>query len=527
MIAIANPPACRNEGRDCNMGVRSCVPKDARFSRCARSLKLMKRLIFSTVLALAALSAFAQGTFTIRKPTDGSTVREVVNVLIPKNSIPASGYVGFWVNGKFLEAAVPDVVGNDYVYKLDTKGRQIPDGKLTIEAVLYVDFNDAPKVMNRSSVEVNLDNAKSIKVPPGGFKLRYKFPVGQQLRYGVEVRTSQAVLSQAQNQLGGRAAQLPLDNESFDYVVAFEGANKSSDGMQGLLRLQPMPDQGKDHAWLTIRGENERRKYMRNEMAPVYMKVSDTGRELFGSIPFYLPMLGSSSVEQNLDLYAILPLPVLPSKAVKPGEAWQGSFQHGVFDDKGEWHQQSTVSARYPARGVLEGVEWENGIPCAKIRTTIEAGTASIDGKRLAQEGKAFADDKVKLDQVFWFALNRGYIIRSEMTITIERKIEAQPSGGGMGGPGGAGFAGGPPPGQSGAGVAGERTDNFQNRGTRGSPRTGGGGAGQRGQPMRGGEGPENRGPGGFGGGGANRGAAAPTTQWQRFTQQIIMKLES
>src|SRR5690242_1926742 len=123
----------------------------------------MKRIIVLALAALVTTCAWAQGTFTIRRPVEGSTVREVVKVRIPKNSIPDGGYIGVFVNGKFVEAALPDIEGEDYVYKFksqakDANGQALyEDGPAKIEVVLYVDVNGKPQVVNRSSVNVNVD----------------------------------------------------------------------------------------------------------------------------------------------------------------------------------------------------------------------------------------------------------------------------------------------------------------------------------------------------------------------------------
>ena len=101
----------------------------------------MKRSLVILVFMAAIGAALAQAPFTIVRPADGSKVREKVHVLIPKNSIPQGGYIGIFLNGKFLEAVTPPLAGKYYDYVLDTKGRQIADGKVNLEAVLFVDYN--------------------------------------------------------------------------------------------------------------------------------------------------------------------------------------------------------------------------------------------------------------------------------------------------------------------------------------------------------------------------------------------------
>src|SRR5436305_15330088 len=102
----------------------------------------MKRWIGVIFIACAAGAAVAQAPLPIVRPADGSKVREKVHILIPKNSIPQGGYIGLFLNGKFLEATVPPLSGKYYDYVLDTKGKAIPDGPATLEAVLYVDYKD-------------------------------------------------------------------------------------------------------------------------------------------------------------------------------------------------------------------------------------------------------------------------------------------------------------------------------------------------------------------------------------------------
>ena len=125
----------------------------------------MKRLI--GILALGSLigAAFAQSPFTIVSPrnynpdTNSPLVREQVTIKFPKNSLKGgTGYIGIFMGStrgdkvegeKFIEATVPPIVGDYYVYTLDTKARGIADGMYTIRAVLYVDFTDRPRSTKR------------------------------------------------------------------------------------------------------------------------------------------------------------------------------------------------------------------------------------------------------------------------------------------------------------------------------------------------------------------------------------------
>lgn len=401
--------------------------------------------------------AFAQGTFTIRRPADGSKVREVVSVRIPKNSIPEGGYLGILVNGKFLEAVVPDVEGADYVYKLDTKKRKLADGPLTIEAVLYLYREGAPMVINRSSVNVTLDNSTSINASrPDGFSLRYKFTPGREYIYNHKTHSTIALISQAQAQLGSRAAEIDLGEENVRYLIAHENVYKTSTGTQGLIRMQALPDKGKDSAMLIVQGETEAKKYMDYEMHPIFMRITDTGREVFTSMPVYFPMAGTSGEAARFDLFALFPLAVMPGKKVAVGDIWEAAIPIPDLDLDNR-HERQTYVTNFGGRGVLEGVEWEQGIPCAKIRTELSVGARDLKnfGNLNGVEGEA---QNLKYEAVQWFAIDRGILIKEEVRQTMEVLVEvgAPAAGGAAGGSGGTGRNSGRGP--MGAGGAGGGT---------------------------------------------------------------------
>src|SRR5437016_12092249 len=94
------------------------------------SLRLFQAIGLAAMLAPAAMPACAQNDapFTIRRPPDGSTVREKVRVEIPLASIPEGGYVAFSIDGKFRIALTPTPEereklkpGDPYVFVWDTK----------------------------------------------------------------------------------------------------------------------------------------------------------------------------------------------------------------------------------------------------------------------------------------------------------------------------------------------------------------------------------------------------------------------
>lgn len=476
-----------------------------------------------TLVFMAAVgAALAQAPFTIVRPADGSKVREKVHVLIPKNSIPQGGYIGVFLNGKFIEAVTPPLSGKYYDYVLDTKGRNIQDGKVNLEVVLYVDYNENPRIVDRSSISVNVSNSASIAIPANGLRLRYKFAPKTELVYTLQQRIAVSTISGTQNRAGGRPAELPIEAEKIRLLYAVDNSYGNGDG---LVRIQALPSIGKDYAILTTSQSTEPQRYFDYMMHPIYMRITGTGREVFGSVPNYFAMegtSGSTGEDVSLNLYALFPLPTLPEKAVRPGDSWQSRFQNGILDLEKK-DETTRLTSKFPARGEFAGVEWEMGHPCAKIKNVIAAGTTSMEGKQLQARGSSFADDKVELVETIWFALDRGVIVKSVRDMTIDRKMESQGGGGpgvggppGRGGPTGGPGVGGPPgrgaPGNAPAGGIGQTLPG------RGGP------AGGRGQGGPAGFGP----PGGFGapGGGRGAGQGAPQVQYLRIRQQTIFTLE-
>jgi hypothetical protein len=400
----------------------------------------MKRLVLTVLTAAFVASAFGQGTFTIRRPAEGSTVRETVKVRIPKNSIPEGGYVAIKVNGKFLEAVIPDVEGDDYVYNLNSKDRKLADGPVNIEAVLYFYTQGAPQVLNRTSVNVNLDNSTSIQGRnPDGFNLRYRFNPGLEYVYNMKRDQVVSFVTQAQAQLGSRAAEVVLDTQTIRYLVA----HHNNYGSEGLIRFQALPEKGKDYAYLITSQNPEPTKFMDFEMHPIFMRVTNTGREVFTSLPTYFPWEGTGE-DARTDLFALFPLPVLPTRKVEVGDSWQAAFPQGQLDlDKR--HEKDKYVANLVGRATLEAVEWEQGIPCARIRSELSLGAADLKNLTSLDNVQGQAQS-VKLESVQWFALDRGILVREEERMTSEILVEVGGASGGGQGDSGAGRAGGGAP---------------------------------------------------------------------------------
>ncbi|MER3466506.1 MAG: hypothetical protein C4340_05130, partial [Armatimonadota bacterium] len=215
----------------------------------------MKRL-FGIGIVFAAATAVAQAPFTIVKPQEGASVRETVTIVFPKNSVPRGAFIGIAIDGKFVEATVPtlDQKLDALVYKLDTKARKIPDGKHTIKVNLYMNIDGKPAIAETSEVTVTVGNYAGITVPEDGLPVRYKWRPGAAHSYTVEIGVDLSTLTEAQNRMGGRAAQLPVAVETARVLFAVDDVKP---GGLGLVRAQLLPYKGRDYVVVTAANETQ------------------------------------------------------------------------------------------------------------------------------------------------------------------------------------------------------------------------------------------------------------------------------
>lgn len=510
---------------------------------------MIKQTIFAALAFGTVALAMGQSNFTIVRPSDGAKVRETVRILFPKSSITPNTYVGIYLGGKFLEAVVPQMGQQFAFYELDTKERGLADGPLTVEAVLFQDSADRPRIIDRSSIQLNVANSASIPVPAEGFSLRYKFQRGRQWSYAVRQRISSVPLSEALANQTSRASLLAgAEEERFRMLYSVDNSYGNGDG---LIRMQGQADKGKDSVILSLDNDPTPRRYFDFQMAPLYMRLSPTGKEIFGAIPQYFPLEGTGGELNRFDLYANFPLPTLPDSRKRPGDSFAGRFNLGTIDlDKAAELESITSKTPIPARGEFVGVEWEMGHPCAKIRQTLATGNAPTPRRGGELAGGDLAAQRI--EEEIYFALDLGMPVKVERTYTIDvrQRIQRNTGGGGgvAGGPSAAGAAGGGP---SAAGAAGGRgggnsgaaniinggnlgggseSINVQGPGQPPPPPRGGGqqGFGQPGSPGPG-QGPRAggvQGAGGNRGGGGRAGGGGQTVRILRVTVQLSMTLE-
>jgi hypothetical protein len=261
------------------------------------------------------------------------------------------------------------------------------------------------------------------------------------------------------------------------------------------------------------------------------MKLSNTGHEIFGSVPAYFTMEGAAGTANASDLWAVYPLPTLPVKAVNPGDVWQSRILQGNVDPTDLLNQTSLVKT-FPAAGSFVGVEWERDHPCAKITNTISESEMSDEDKKLLSKGAEFAGEKIKLEETIWFALDTHKILKIVRDETLETKTQTAAPGGGPGGmpgggmPGGVGPGFGPPggfPGGGGAPGGGKGEGGWSIPFNQSNPLKQGRRFGPMGPPGRGGP-PGMMGPGGFPGG-MGRGGQPPVATQNAYIRLRIEQI--
>ncbi len=454
----------------------------------------MNRVAIGFLMLFAV--AYAQAPFTIVRPVDGSRVRETVQIRFPIRSVPAGGFIGVSINGKFVEAIAPASLDTDrerghYVYKWDTKKLNVPDGEHTIELTLYSGAEAGSRVLARTAVNVIVEN--KIPVPAEGIALRYRWTPGRTVRYDVSFVQKET----NEIQYSGVA---PEETRLAD--VDFKGDLRILDVERGtaLISWTIVPPA------IQIMGGGQIEVIQGDNMAPVYQEIDATGK-----VRYQVSRLGGSQQYEFYWVWTGDP-PAFPTRRLKPGDAWNDRIRlrNALRTGAGEEIEEDAI----PVRAQFVGLEWEQGYKCAKIVYELELSldrTLEIGAVRLEKP-------KIKVNQVVYFAYDIGQVVRQTLTLQTETTQRQQISGSGMGG-----FGGPPGFGRGGFGM-GEDEGGPEFRGGRGGPR--GGGA------PRGGFGVPGAPPGGFGTPGAGAGAGqlggagtGSQTTIQRLITTIDMRL--
>lgn len=483
-------------------------------------------LVLGGVANLGASHAQGQSPFTIRKPLDGSSVREKVRIEIPRASIGSGGFVALYVDGKFALALAPQETedGKPFTYLWDTKAEKISDGEHSVRAVLF-EPSGSTGATEKGSSEVKINVANIIHDGPSSLLLRYKYAEGINRDYAREGKSfivggvSETGTTTSDQNLADVKSKINYDIQD----VRFD------------------PDKGMDVA--LVRNKLTALSILQNGSETVldpgqlsnsvYQELASTGKAFFE--------IGTAAglaefLSLGLPVNNTLELPELPTARVQIGDTWATENQR--LDIPG---LPQALQPKVKIDNKLVDLEWQDGYPTARIHQSYKNTPTGL--KTVLFGPVEVTNPVISFERDIYVAYNSGVLVKTIRSLTVAGRTtytvgSAGPSAGGPGGYPGAGgpsgYPGGGTPYGGGAKMGGEGMGfpggGSGNKGGRPSGYPGAGGPGgypgagsSGGYPGAGGPGgyPGAGGPGGYPGAGGSSGypggrgggaAAAPRT---------------
>jgi hypothetical protein len=461
----------------------------------------------ATGLALCALAlgcfcslspAHAQAPFTIRRPKDGTTVREKLRVEIPRASIHAGGFVALYVDDNFAIALPPEeqeegAADKPFTYVWDTKGTGVTDGEHTLRAVLY-EPSAGVGVNEVARTEVRITVANKIHDGPSAVLLRYKYHEGDNLEYS---RNGKAVAVGALSE-SGKIGDEDLGSVKGTLRLAVEDTRFDSEAQSSIYLVRnkltslSILNGGQEQVFEPSQLSNSMYQELLPDGRVQYETGDKTGTQEFTSL--------------GLPVNNTLELPLLPTLEVSVGSEWKTQNQR--IDIPG---LSPSKQPRVTLTNKFEDLEWEGGRRTAKIHQTYEGPLK----EKLIQFGPVeVMSPQVKFARDIYIAYDSGLLIKTTRTLTVEGRTTSPvgappppPTGGGAPGAGGGmapgmsgypGMGGGVPPGMSGYPGMGGGSPGFS------------GGLAAPGRGFKGSGGQNSGGPAGFGGGSPGFGGGSP-----------------
>lgn len=360
------------------------------------------KFISTFFLICFVVLAGAESTFLIAFPKSGAHVRETCYLSIPKSSIPKEGYVGFWANGKFIGSFEPVTRNAFNVYSIDTKSLQIPDGKLKLEAVLFLNRGEQVRAIKNVSVNLVVANRQGITVPQDGLSLRYQFKKSDQLVYDYKEYVAPS----------GKDGKIPVPINRAKLFYFTENTTCAAEGAEALFRMSVYP--------IFPEGQT----FDVDQLLPVYLKMDEKGKEVFGTLTHHIAFNEEHKTEFGLmNTVGLLNSelwPILPDENIKVGQTWKGAFLS--LDPKKISEQNATsITALVPAQAKFESVEWEQGRACAKLSYQAKPSSEQLEMflnrlPRFRLEVSGFRPENVTCQ--LWFDFSAGSIIRIDKIYT-------------------------------------------------------------------------------------------------------------
>ena len=452
---------------------------------------------------ISTTAVFADGIHILR-PIDGAIVRETVPIKVSPSDLPDTGYVSISIDGQFVTARVlPGESKPVYLWNTkspllsatDPKQKTVlADGDHTVTVSVYGDGN---KLIGSQTIHVKLANSIALPATQGGILLSYHWHLNDRYEY-----TRQTELA-----IGRNGQTEPTSRSSVKYQRSVEYV----EGNSALIRDKVLPV-----GYVQEGGQ----------LRPV--AASFLLRSKYRTVTTHGELVSQMKPLTPGDHFAFS-VPTLPTRRVGIGDSWEAPIEMSF-----QWSTKNPGKVTGEAR--LEGLEWQDGYPCARIRETYSgsvtfpgapatagygggypgasssgypgtytggappgypgayggagganaSASSNFGGPQLPAMGSSkpvktdITVENVKYERVVYFAYNSGRLIKTDTTINIDAPISSADMSilGLMSSGGGSGYGGGPSYGN--AGYPG------QSMGTSGSmPGTGPGGppAGPGGPP--------------------------------------------
>ena len=351
------------------------------------------------LLSLAGGAARAQVIHVVR-PAHGAIVRETVPIKVAASDLPADGYVSIYIDDQFRIAQTLPKNPDAPVFVWETKGTNlngsdtVRDGDHTIKIELYTATS---KLLGSDTVPVRVAN--QITPPSPALKLTYRWTAQPRLTFHrvseIKVPSTQPGATVDPSVVPGTSvagADEVLQESDLGFVRSTENATDAKTLLRDIIVSGLVTDHGQSQPILKSYNVQPRR---RTVDARGVVLSSESNDDLMDHIGF--------------------PVPELPARRVGKGDRW---LEPAIVALNWDGSTLASVTAECS----LEGFEWQNNYPTAKIRETY-SGPAHFTSRPVTASGHApltpFSASAITYDRVLYFAYGSGRLIKDTTSTQI------------------------------------------------------------------------------------------------------------
>ncbi len=384
---------------------------------------------------------------TISTPKDGSEVREQVKVVVPRSTIPPNGFVAVYIDSKFRVALAPPSeeeaadqklpagvkpADAPITYVWDTQAPISDDGTTTTEDRF---IQDGPHVIEIRSYKENGAMAETVAVQVNvKNSVEYASNYPAKLMYGGKI--GQPYFVENRVDLQGTAAQGGRGR----FAASAPGPDKINHLEEGtfLVSLEDV---------LAATGAGFWRERRESPLVVTVNGTKNTVRVDSSSRYYTMDRRGDVRKSRQMDREKREPIvnPIdLPGRPQRMNE----TFTTNLRVNLGGYIPGVLSVERLQA--TLEGIEWQKGERCVRIRLDYIAGKSKIDIKSMGLTDVDF--DIQQGSSTLWFSEETSRFLLAKHDIKGTMEVDtAQLGGASAGGPGG-GMGGEGVPGEGGIG---------------------------------------------------------------------------